>query len=83
MGLCVEGVVEWAGLFAFDAADLVRSDEAVAEIRLGVELDKVRHAVVEAVPEISRAAGFDAGHAEVVAVAREVGLAGHADRGVV
>lgn len=49
------------------------------ERHTGVELYVVNHAVVERVPEISGAVGFDRRHAEVVDISSEVGLSGDTD----
>lgn len=58
---------------------LIGAGQAVAEIRLGVYGDKVRHAVVVGVPEVLETAAGAGGHAPVVAVACEVCLAHHAN----
>ena len=51
----------------------------MSKISFRVKLDVVYHAMVPGVPEVAQSAALGAGHAEVVAVAREVGLARHAD----
>lgn len=81
--LGVHGGVDGAGAFSFDTANFVVADEAMAEVGLGVNLDKVRETAVPAVPEVARSARGVRGHAEVVLVPREVGLARHADAHVV
>lgn len=55
----------------------------MAEIGLGIELDVMRHPVIERVPEVLDTTGLRARHAEVVAETGEVSLAGHADAGIV
>lgn len=51
----------------------------MAKISFGVQLDEVRHAVIERVPEVSNTSTLCGRHAEVVAIAGEVCLARHAD----
>jgi hypothetical protein len=55
----------------------------VAEISLGVELDVMRHPVIERVPEVLNATRLLARHAEVVTVTGKVSLARHADAGII
>lgn len=83
VGLRVPERVEGTRCIAFRTSSLIVPDKAMPEVGLGVKLNVVRHAVVEAIPEIARPVTLSARHAEVVDVAGEVGLAWHADRDVV
>lgn len=74
---------EWAFRESLGSIGLVGANVAVAEISLGIELDVMRHPVIERVPEVLDATGLRARHAEVVTKTREVSLAGHADAGIV
>ena len=55
----------------------------MTEIGFGIELYEMHHAVVEAIPEVAGSTALGAGHAEVVDVAGEIGLTGHADADIV
>jgi hypothetical protein len=79
VGLRILQCGERTSILALTATRLVGGDDAVAQVGLRVQLDVVDHTVVERVPEVAQSLGLRARHPEVVDVAGEVGLAGHAD----
>lgn len=63
---------EWAGKLW---ATLVRADEAVAEIGLGVDVDKVGETMIVRIPEVADATAHVTWHTPVVDITREISLA--------
>lgn len=75
--------MDGARVIAFAATDLIIANVPVSKVGFGVQLDVVRHAMVEGVLEVFSTAGFIRRHAKMVDVAGEVRLAGHADAHIV
>jgi len=59
---------------------LIRTRDAVAKISFGINVHKMRHAIIIRIPHIAKTAGWAAGHPEMVDIAGEISLANHANR---
>jgi hypothetical protein len=77
--LGVSDGTEWPAVFPFTSSRLIRRDQAMSKVGLGVNLHIVSHSGIERIPEVSEALWFGAGHSEVMNVAGEVRLSRNTD----
>ena len=68
---------EWTAVLG---TALIWAYEAVAKVGFGIDVDEMSHSIVVGVPEVAKTAGRAARHTPMVDVAREIRLAGQADR---
>jgi hypothetical protein len=54
--LGIHDAVEWSSIHSFTSTGLIRSNQSMAEVSFGVDLDIMNHAVVKRVPEVPKAA---------------------------
>lgn len=53
--LGVSDGTEWPAVFPFTSSRLIRRDQAMSKVGLGVNLHIVGHSVIERIPEVSEA----------------------------